>query len=246
MYCGIAKPKRVGTQSAARRLSIMLLGTGLTLTLGGCLLTDQPEPGLDIPARYTRSSANPQIAEAALPKLDWWRGFRSRELTEIVEQARESNLDIAAAISRVIQADANSRVAGAALLPAIDLLVPFAHWITPVNLPKRFDTHFLLAMAPADQIGRHDGNESVDSVWLSPKEALAAAESGRFNLPFPTVRNLIKLDKLGTAQAAIDFARRTPVVTVVPEMSRTESGATRLRIPIEAGYDGDIFEVMRP
>jgi NodT family efflux transporter outer membrane factor (OMF) lipoprotein len=99
---------------------MMLLGTGLTLTLGGCLLTDQPEPGLDIPARYTRSSANPQIAEAALPKLDWWRGFRSRELTEIVEQARESNLDIAAAISRVIQADANSRVAGAALLPAID------------------------------------------------------------------------------------------------------------------------------
>lgn len=132
------------------------------------------------------------------------------------------------------------------LLPAIDLLVPFAHWITPVNLPKRFDTHFLLAMAPADQIGRHDGNESVDSVWLSPKEALAAAESGRFNLPFPTVRNLIKLDKLGTAQAAIDFARRTPVVTVMPEMSRTESGATRLRIPIEAGYDGDVFEMMRP
>lgn len=132
-----------------------------------------------------------------------------------------------------------------ALLPAIDLLVPFAHWITPVNLPKRFDTHFLLALAPADQIGKHDGNESVDSVWLSPKQALDSAESGRFNLPFPTIRNLIKLDKLGTAQAAMDFARTTPVVTVMPEMSRNDDGTTRLRIPIEAGYDGDVFNVAR-
>ncbi len=132
-----------------------------------------------------------------------------------------------------------------ALLPAIDLLIPFAHWITPVNLPKRFDTHFLLALAPVDQIGKHDGKESVDSVWLSPKEALDSAASGRFNLPFPTIRNLIKLDKLGTAQAAMDFARTTPVVTVVPEMSRNENGTTRLRIPIEAGYDGDVFDVSR-
>lgn len=132
------------------------------------------------------------------------------------------------------------------LTPAIDLLALFAHWITPVNLPKRFDTHFLLALAPADQIGRHDGRESVDSVWLSPKAALEAAESGRYNLPFPTIRNLIKLDKLPTAQAAMDFARTTPVVTVVPEMSRNENGTTRLRIPIEAGYDGDIFDVARP
>lgn len=132
------------------------------------------------------------------------------------------------------------------LTPAIDLLALFAHWITPVNLPKRFDTHFLLALAPPDQIGKHDGRESVDSVWLSPRAALEAAESGRYNLPFPTIRNLIKLHKLGTAQAAMDFARATPVVTVVPEVSRNANGTTRLRIPLEAGYDGDVFDVVRP
>jgi 8-oxo-dGTP pyrophosphatase MutT (NUDIX family) len=132
------------------------------------------------------------------------------------------------------------------LVPAIDLLALFAHWITPVKLPKRFDTHFLLALAPPDQIGKHDGKESVDSVWLTPKSALEAAESGRYNLPFPTIRNLIKLDKLGTAQAAMDYARATSVVTVVPEMSRNADGTTRLRIPLEAGYDGDVFDVARP
>ena len=60
-------------------------------------------------------------AEAAVPPLDWWRAFRSRELTEIIEAAREGNLDIAAAIARIVQADANARIAGAALLPIVDL-----------------------------------------------------------------------------------------------------------------------------
>ena len=44
------------------------------------------------------------------------------------------------------------------LMPAIDCLVPFAHWITPVQLPKRFDTHFLLALAPPDQVGKVSGS----------------------------------------------------------------------------------------
>lgn len=99
----------------------MLAGTCLMLGLGGCLLSDKPEPGLDIPARYGASSANPRIAEAALPKLDWWRGFRSGELTTIIETAREANLDIAAAIARIVQADAQSRIVGAALLPVVNL-----------------------------------------------------------------------------------------------------------------------------
>lgn len=129
------------------------------------------------------------------------------------------------------------------LVPAIDLMAPFAHWITPVNMPKRFDTHFLLAVAPTDHVGMHDGHESVDSIWLSPKEALEGDASGRFTLPFPTVRNLIKLDKLKTAKAAMDFARVTPVVTVIPEMKKNEDGTTHLRIPKEAGYDGDVFDV---
>lgn len=100
----------------------MLQTACLVLPLGGCLLgNDKPEPGLDIPQTYNAGPKNPKAAEAALPKLDWWRGFRSRELTEIIEEAREANLDIAVAVARIVQADANSRVAGAALLPTVDL-----------------------------------------------------------------------------------------------------------------------------
>jgi NodT family efflux transporter outer membrane factor (OMF) lipoprotein len=102
-------------------LRTLLLGVGLMLPLGGCLLTDKPEPGLDIPQAYDRASKNPTVAEAALPPLDWWRAFRSRELTELIEEAREANLDIAAAVARIVQADAQARIAGSALLPVVDL-----------------------------------------------------------------------------------------------------------------------------
>jgi NodT family efflux transporter outer membrane factor (OMF) lipoprotein len=99
----------------------MLQGLCLMLPLGGCLLTDKPEPGLDIPQAYDRGPRDPVVAEAAVPSLDWWRGFRSRELTELIEEARTSNLDIAVAVARIVQADAQARVAGSALLPVVDL-----------------------------------------------------------------------------------------------------------------------------
>ncbi len=110
-----------GTKAVWRPLGTMLAGTCLMLTLGGCLLSNKPEPALDIPQSYNRSSPNPAIAEAALPALDWWHGFRSRELTEIIETAREANLDIAAAVARIVQADAQARIAGSALLPNVAL-----------------------------------------------------------------------------------------------------------------------------
>jgi len=111
---------RGGGLSAWRRpILTMLQAFSLMLPLGGCLLTDKPEPGLDIPQAYDRASKDPERAEAALPPLDWWRSFRSRELTELIEEARAANLDIAVAVARIVQADAQSRIAGAALLPSL-------------------------------------------------------------------------------------------------------------------------------
>jgi NodT family efflux transporter outer membrane factor (OMF) lipoprotein len=100
----------------------VLYGICLMQPLGGCLLgADKPEPGLDIPTSYIEGPRSERAAEAALPSLDWWRQFHSRELTAIIEQARASNLDIAAAVARVVQADAQSRITGAALLPTVEL-----------------------------------------------------------------------------------------------------------------------------
>ena len=81
----------------------------------GCILTrDLPDPALDIPDGYKAARLTDPDAP---PTLDWWRGFRSSELTELMEEAQKVNLDIAAATARFIQADAQARMAGAALLP---------------------------------------------------------------------------------------------------------------------------------
>ena len=64
----------------------------------GCVLTqDLPDPALDIPDGYKAARLT---APDAPPKLDWWRGFRSSELTTLMEQAQTVNLDIAAAVAR--------------------------------------------------------------------------------------------------------------------------------------------------
>src|SRR6266404_5996304 len=128
------------------------------------------------------------------------------------------------------------------LLLALDELVPYAHWITPEGMPKRFDTWFFLAAAPPEQVGAHDGKESTDSIWVSPREALAGGDSGRFKLPFPTTRNLIRLGKQTSVRGALDDSSGKPIVTVVPVMTRL-NGGRQLRIPLEAGYDGEVFEV---
>jgi multidrug efflux system outer membrane protein len=84
----------------------------------GCLLTkDLPDPALDIPDRYTGASKS--TGRDAPPTLDWWRGFRSVELTTLMEEAQKVNLDVAAATARFLQADAQARIAGAALLPTV-------------------------------------------------------------------------------------------------------------------------------
>jgi len=125
---------------------------------------------------------------------------------------------------------------------ALDELVPYAHWITPEGMPKRFDTWFFLAAAPPDQLGAHDGRESTDSIWVSPREALAGGESGRFKLPFPTTRNLIRIGKQVNVKDALDDSKDRSIITVMPVMTR-QNGGRQLRIPKEAGYDGELFEV---
>ncbi|MEY9588826.1 multidrug efflux system outer membrane protein [Bradyrhizobium yuanmingense] len=87
----------------------------LAAASGACVLTqDLPDPALDVPAHYKYAGKGD-----APPSLDWWRGFRSAELTQLMEEAQTVNLDIAAAVARIVQADAQARQAGAALLPSV-------------------------------------------------------------------------------------------------------------------------------
>jgi 8-oxo-dGTP pyrophosphatase MutT (NUDIX family) len=129
---------------------------------------------------------------------------------------------------------------------AADALVPFAHWISPERSPKRFDTHFFLACAPSDQVALHDGQEAVDSLWIAPAAALERADAGVYRMAFPTRMNLQKLARHHSVAAAIEAARSSRIVTVITRQERTGQGVRVLRIPLEAGYGGELFEVLDP
>jgi 8-oxo-dGTP pyrophosphatase MutT (NUDIX family) len=88
-------------------------------------------------------------------------------------------------------------------------LQPFARWIPPPALHKRFDTRFYLAALPEGQTAIQDGTEAVDIIWIRPREALAQLAMGTRKIIFPTARNLELLALSNTvAQAFADCATR--------------------------------------
>ncbi len=109
----IASPGGPG-RKARMAISALLLGP----TLSGCILgTERPDLNLDLPAAYREAGRG--APDAHVPALDWWRGFRSSELTTLMDAAQIYNLDVAVAIAQIVQADAQVGVAGAPLLPSV-------------------------------------------------------------------------------------------------------------------------------
>ena len=110
---------RACTRGLARGWVRALVLLGIAPALSACFIlgTEHPDLNLDVPDSYVTARKGP---DSALPPLDWWRGFRSRELTLLMEEAQTANLDIAAAVARIRQADALVRIANAALLPVVD------------------------------------------------------------------------------------------------------------------------------
>jgi len=127
---------------------------------------------------------------------------------------------------------------------ATDLMVPYAHWITPTFAPKRFDTWFFLAEAPEDQIALHDGSESVDSVWIGAQDAIDEAGAGKRTLVHATLKNLELLAEEKTVAGAIAAASGRKVVTVQPWVE-TRDGKRYLHIPPDAGYR-NLFRELPP
>jgi multidrug efflux system outer membrane protein len=107
-------PRARRRPGAARALLLLVLGPLLT----GCILgTERPELNLEVPEAYR--AAQRGDADASVPAADWWRGFRSAELTALMEAAQLHNLDIAVAVAQIVQADAQVGVSGAPLLPTV-------------------------------------------------------------------------------------------------------------------------------
>ena len=114
-------------------------------------------------------------------------------------------------------------------------LTVFARWITPPLTPKRFDTWFYAALAPADQLAACDGRETVDAEWIAPKAVLRLAEAGQRKVIFPTRMNLQLLAEALSAADCVSRARDRALVTVLPQIEDRPEGRV-LTLPADAGY----------
>ena len=126
------------------------------------------------------------------------------------------------------------------LVLALDSLIPFGHWITPVMMPKRFDTHFYVAPAPKVQLASHDGREATDSMWVNADAALEMEKEGKATIIFPTRLNLRKLTRANSVMDAAKIFGVEEIITVLPEVTKDADGNPCLRIPEVLGYEQTI------
>ncbi len=124
--------------------------------------------------------------------------------------------------------------AGVALSDPAEL-VPFARWITPAEVKVRYDTWFYLALAPSHSSPEPDGEEIVETAWLTPPEALARHGRGEMLLVFPTIHKLQVLSKYGTAEEALAAAREANVEPILPRVDAS-GDEPRILLPGDWGY----------
>ncbi|SFL90195.1 MBL fold metallo-hydrolase [Marinobacter zhejiangensis] len=131
----------------------------------------------------------------------------------------------------------------------LDRLGYLSHWITPEGAPRRFDTRFFIATAPDGQQASHDGNETIDHVWLTPQQALDDHQNGRRLIGPPTLRTLRQLRDFASSEAALAYAHANPppVVPTAPWPARKggkaivlESGSPAYGevVKLDPGQDG--------
>lgn len=113
------------------------------------------------------------------------------------------------------------------------MLKPFANWIPPMGLHRRFDTLFYIARLPAGEEALHDGNETQAVEWVTASGVLAARDEGRVELIFPTRCNVERLGQFTSADTL--WNDPTPVVRVQPEVV-DRNGIPMLKIPDGIGY----------
>ncbi len=110
----------------------------------------------------------------------------------------------------------------------------FAHWLTPVVRPKRFDTRFFVRVAPAGQEAMPDMGEALELLWLTPDEALDPARG--LKLLNVTQKVLHSIRSFASAQAGFRQALDLRGVRrIFPRMALGRSGP-RFIIDDEAAY----------
>jgi 8-oxo-dGTP pyrophosphatase MutT (NUDIX family) len=103
-------------------------------------------------------------------------------------------------------------------------LLRWAHWITPMMQPIRYDTHFYVAALPVGQTARDTSTETERAAWTAPGAALSAYAAGSVSLMPPTFSILTELTDVSSVADLLVLASDRTIETVQPEVVRDGDG----------------------
>ena len=125
----------------------------------------------------------------------------------------------------------------------VDTMLQFAHWTTPIELPKRFATWFFAAAIEGAVNVRVDQSEIVDYRWMSPARALDLHVAGELNLPAPTFVTLLRFKAMPNVAGLNARLRGEAVQRFLPRLVPIAGGRCTL-YQEDAGYEALNFDAV--
>ncbi len=118
----------------------------------------------------------------------------------------------------------------------LDALTPFARWMPAFKQPRKFDTLFYVATAPAGNWPpRPQESECLAAEWANPTELIERIARDEATAIFPTKRNLERLAQHANFDSLLTDARGHSLETIIPWVEDID-GEPYVRIPEGRGY----------
>ena len=180
-------------------------------------LTAQSPPPSHVPAEYWFGAVREVFEETGVLIARDAHGWVADTTSDSrVEEWRLKLMSDQAHLADVLSG-LNARV-------VFDDVAYFAHWITPIVEPRRYDTRFFFAALPTERTIRPDAREMVDALWLTPRAALQRFERAQLPMVFPTVKTLQDLSQFDSVAEALDVLRTKEVEPILPRLIKTGTG----------------------
>jgi 8-oxo-dGTP pyrophosphatase MutT (NUDIX family) len=95
-------------------------------------------------------------------------------------------------------------------------LRPWANWVTPTDMPKRFDTYFYVARPAPGAEPKHQTTEAWQSLWMPVEGILAAEAEGKLQLMPPTYFLLKEISQFRSVDAVWEAKHQVEPVLAPP------------------------------
>lgn len=125
-----------------------------------------------------------------------------------------------------------------------NMMIPYAHWITPEIQRTRYNTRFFLARLPNGQHTSHDEDELIASGWVTPEDALRMNEIGEMPLSPPTLKTVEELSSFRTTEQLFKTAAEREIFAILPQAYKTDEGFLGVKLPYDLDYT--ITDYKRP